>query len=357
MKLFVAIACVLTIVPGLAWGEEPVDAETLVSEGISAYDTGDYAAAIAAFEEALEINPANYTAAYELALTHTAAGNLESCIDVAREHVRQVRDNPDYVHMHSQLSMLQASCHSQAGETQEALRVFRAALEKDPDDYGLNFNIAITLAQDGQSDAALEHILKAATVNPTHASPYYVLGSLYYDSGRVVEGLLAYFVFLQREFNTQRAGQAAQFAIELSFSSVSQEDESLVISLAHLEGSDDDPLLPLEMFLSLTAASKIEGDSIKEPVADSIAELLATFVSATNDLTEDVDPESFVAKYLLPDVAAIADADIDEPFAWFVASTAGVQGADEWLDDNPEQVDALVQHFQFQAAQRDEAPE
>ena len=111
------------------------------------------------------------------------------------------------------------------------------------------------------------------------------------------------------------------------------------------------------MFLSLNAATKIEGDSIKEPVAESIAELLASFVSASHDLTGDVDQESFVAKYLLPDVAAIGEADIDEPFAWFVASTAGVEGADEWLDANPEQVDALVQHFQFQAARRDEASE
>lgn len=355
MRLFVAIACVLYVVPGLARGEEQVDAETLISEGISAYDTGDYAAAIAAFEKALDTDPANYTAAHELALTHSASGNLESCIDVAREHVRKVRNEPDYVHMHSQLSMLQASCHSQAGETEEALRVFRAALEKDPDDYGLNFNIAITLAHDRQGDAAIEHIQKAATVNPAHPSPYYVLASLYYDKGMVVEGLLAYFVFLQREFNTQRAAMAAQFAIELAFSPVSQEDEALVINLAHLEGSDTDPLLTLEMFLSLNAASKIEGDGIKEPVAESITELLASFVSASIDLTEDVDPDSFVAKYLLPDVVAIGEADIDEPFAWFVASTAGVPGANEWLDDNPEQVDALVQHFQLQAAQRDAA--
>ena len=353
MKWSAAFACLLFAVPGFASAEEQVDAETLISEGISAYDTGDYAAAILAFEKALDIDPANYTAAYELALTHTAAGNLESCIDLARKYVRKVRNEPEYLQAHSQLSVLQASCHSQAGETSEALEVFRAALKQDPDHYALNFNIAITLAQDGQSDAALEHVIKAAVADPAHQSPYYVLGSLYYDKGMVVEGLLAYLVFLQREFNTQRAAMASQFAIELAFSSVSQEDEALVISLAHLEGSDDDPLLPLEMYLSLNAASKIEGDSIKEPVHESIAELLASFVKASNDLTEDVDPDSFVASYLLPDVAAIGEAGIDEPFAWFVASAAGVGGAAEWLDANPEQVDALVQHFQFQAARRD----
>jgi tetratricopeptide (TPR) repeat protein len=357
MNSYAAIVCLLFAVSSAAWSAAPEDTEALISQGISAYDTGDYAGAIATFEEVLDIDSANYTAAYELALSHTAAGDLQSCIKVARKYVRKVRNKSEYVGMHSQLSMLQASCHSQAGETRDALRVFRAALEKDPDDYGLNFNIAITLAQEGQNDASLEHIQKAVVADPAHPSPYYVLGSIYHDTGMTVEGLLAYFVFLQREFNTPRTTWGAQFAIELAFSSVSKdaEDGGIAISLSHLDGSDMNPLLPLEMFLSLHAASKIENDSIKEPVADSIVELMASFVRASNDLTEDVDPESFVGRYLLPDVAAIEEAGVDEPFAWFVVSTAEIEGAADWLDANPEQVDALVQHLQFRAAQRDEA--
>jgi Flp pilus assembly protein TadD len=359
MKSFAAIVCLLIAVPGFASAEEAVDTEALISEGITYYDTGDYAAAIETFEKALKIDKNNFTAAYELALSHTAAGNLESCIKVARKYVRKVRNKPDYLHTHSQLSQLQASCHSEAGETRKALQVFRAALAKDPDHYGLNFNIAITLAQDGQNEAAIEHIQKAAMADPAHPSPYYVLGSLYHDTGMVVEGLWAYFVFLQREFNTSRTTWASQFAIELAFSSVSNdgEDGGIAISLSHLDGSSMNPLLPLEMFISLHAASRIENDSIKEPVAESIAETLAVVVRASNDLTEEIDPDSFLAQYLLPDIAALEEAGVDEPFAWFVVSAAEVAGAAEWLDANPEQVDALVQHLQFEAAQRDYAVE
>lgn len=359
MKTPVAIICLLFAVSGFARGEETGDPETLISQGISQYDTGDYDAAIATFENVLDIDPDNYTAAYELALTHATAGDLESCVTVARKYSRMIPNEPEYAHMHAQMSGLLASCHSQAGDTREALRVFRDALEKNRDDYGLNFNIAITLSQEGQYDAALEHARRAIVANPSHPSPYYVLGSLYHETGKAVESLLSYFVFLQREFNTARTTWAAQFAIEAAFASVSKDEEGggTTISLGHPDGSDMDPLLTLEMLLSLQAASKVEDDSIKEPVAESIADVFAVVVRASDDLTEEIDQESFFAQYVLPDIAAIEEAGVEEAFAWFVLSTAEVEGAAEWLEGHPEQVDALVQHLQFRAAQRDEAVE
>jgi tetratricopeptide (TPR) repeat protein len=326
------------------------DTRDMLAEAISHYDNGDFDSATELLEQVLKIEPRNGTAAYELALSHQANGNLQGCVDVARKYLRKLRKDEGQADLMPQLSMLQASCHSEAGESRDALKVFRAGLERNPGDYGLNFNISITLLRLGEIEEAISYLQRAIEANPNHPSPYYVIGVAYEDKGDRVRSMLAYLTFLQREFNTTRCGSAAHAVIDQIFSGVTSDDDGATLTLSPGALSEGDELSTLDLLLSLLAVTYIEDGKLKEPLADTVADAVGSVIDTVAEASDDVDPESFVGKYLLPDVMSIHAAGLAEPYSYFVGAVAGIGGAAEWLDTHSADTDKLVDYFQMAAA-------
>ena len=328
---------------------QPVDTEQQIADGISYFDTGDFDSAVALFEQILEREPRNGLAAYELALTHQASGDLSACVDVARKYLRNLRKDEEQAGILPQLSVLEGSCHSQAGDTKKALKAFRDGLKKSPDDYALNFNISITLINSGDMATAISHLERAIAASPDYPSPYYVIGAAYQESGLRVRSQLAFLTFLQREFNTTRCVPAAQAVVDQIYSQVSAEDDASVIffSPSSSGGEPDEALSTMELTLSLLAVAGMENGEIKEPVVDTFADAIQGFVNVGVEITSDVDPESFVGMYLLPDIRALKSEEVTIPFSYFVLDVAGIDGAADWLEDNAGETDRLVEYFQM----------
>jgi tetratricopeptide (TPR) repeat protein len=98
--------------------------------------------------------------------------------DVAQQHLeivlRRKLSDPEVLHA---LAALRAS----EGNWREARASIRCALEQRPDDHGLRFDYAVTLAQCGDPDAAFHQFTRAVG----HAPAHHNLGVLLVEQGRL----------------------------------------------------------------------------------------------------------------------------------------------------------------------------
>lgn len=337
------LALVLLLSPIVAMAE---DTEQMIRDGIALHDQQKYGEAIELYERVLELEPDNVLAGYELAFAHQANGDLDNCIKVAESTFEQSRDAEadDYV-LASLYGML-ASCHSAGGATDIALGVFEEGLEQYPDNYDLHFNIAITFAKRQQFDESVEHLQRAAELDPSRSSPFYYLGSIYYETRLDPLAILAYTAFLHREFNSERTVTASRWTFETILRrKPEQEDDKQVLVLNTDLNDIADGLSALDLALSISAMTVFEGDEIKEPVADTLAEALASNLKLAAEIEVSLDEESFINAYLLGIARELYAAGVTDSFARYVASTAGAPGAQQWIDEHPAEMDQLVEYL------------
>jgi tetratricopeptide (TPR) repeat protein len=344
-----AVSLVATIL--LIMASQPTafaqDTRQMIRDAVAHHDQQEYDEAVALLTRVLELEPDNGLAAYELAITYQVAGDLQSCIDSATGYFALESDDSTPTHLVSELYTVLASCHSAAGDSDKGLEVFRTALELDPDNYGLNFNVAITLTNAGLTDEAIEHLGRAIKADPKHPSPYYVIAVLYQQKQQNVPAVLAFMSFLQREFNTQKCNTAARGIFDITYSRIRQNesDDGMTINVDPIDESVSMEVSALSLALSIAAAASAPGGEVTEPISDSLAGVLETFISVVAETEKATKSDSVLSTYLIPNISRLQAADVASAFSYFVVRTAGVDGADEWLDAHPDKVDALVEYF------------
>lgn len=324
------------------------DTEQMIRDAIAYHDQAEYQQAIDLLREVVRLEPDNGFAAYELAYSHQANGDLKDCAKVAGRALRKIRKDEAQARLLPQLSMMQASCYSEAGNTRKALKTFEKALQTSPDDFWLHFNISITLANVDRLDEAIDHLETAIRINPRHPSPYYAIGSTYYESDQPVNAFLAYANFLQREFNTERCVNASRWMIDVMFSRIENDDanNSTTILLPRSPDMNSPEIAALNLALGLAAMTNAPTEKGTALDAGPIADSLASFISIAGEMKFDSDPESFFVKHLVSGARAIEAAGVGTAFSYFVTSVAGVDGATEWLESHDAETDALVSYLE-----------
>jgi len=131
--------------------------------GRARFHEGDPAAAAELFRQAFELNPADYQARCLRIQILRGSGRLEEARDEARQAVeaieRHLRWNPD----DARAFHLGAGSLIVLGETDRAKRWLRRALEIDPNDSVLLYNVACNYATLGETQTALDYLEQAVT--------------------------------------------------------------------------------------------------------------------------------------------------------------------------------------------------
>lgn len=300
----------------------------LIKEGIRLHDEGRYDEAITRFEQALESEPENEVALYELGNTYFVAGRYDRCVEVGRRALKK----PGRVEV--QLYTMLGSCLSSAGNSRQALRVFEDGLGKFPDDPKLNFNVAITLSNSGRPKNAIEHLQKVVEVRPSYASPYFHLGDIVAREGRGGEAMIWLMRFLTLEPYTDRSVKASKFLFSSLMGGVTEETGGNVEILVDLGADKSESTL--EVFRTLAAASTHLEDAIGTSVAERQVGALVSFVEMLGESSQ-VGGDNPLAGVLSQAAAApfqLEKKGLLECFAYIAASKAGLAGADGWLEKN-----------------------
>ena len=162
------------------------------TKGADAYNAGDFAAAAPLFKKAYDIakqlgtNDANDM--LNLAATSgLRAGDYATALAYFTELKDNGVDTADtYRHL--------AACYTGIGNTEMAMQMINAGLEKDPSNGQLILEKVNAYLKEGKGAEAIEDLDKLKELDPNNASLYFVLGTIYgdeekevYDADKAVE--------------------------------------------------------------------------------------------------------------------------------------------------------------------------
>lgn len=161
-----------------ASNEPPVAALKLVREGNALFDAGKYDDAVKKYLSAIGLAPNWHEPHYELAQTYY---QLKRNDEATTEYGAAIERDPKCWLCYQGLGNLA----DDQGNRELALQDYQKAVELGPDEAQPRYNLAITYVRLKKIDDAIAALGEAERLKPGYASPYFLLGRIYYDQSRL----------------------------------------------------------------------------------------------------------------------------------------------------------------------------
>jgi tetratricopeptide (TPR) repeat protein len=152
----------------------PAQASEKVHNGNKLYDKGEYAEAVREYESAMTLAPAWYEPHYELAQSY---GQMKRPDDARKEYEIALGLDPKCWLCYQGLGNLA----DDLGDHNLALQHYQKSVDLAPDQGQPRYNLAITYVRLKKIDEAISALKEAERLKPDYASPYFLLGKIYYS--------------------------------------------------------------------------------------------------------------------------------------------------------------------------------
>lgn len=158
--------------------------------GAAAYEAGDYAAALAQFQAAIEKNPQDTDSLSNLGQVLVKMNRPADAIPYLSRAVSLSPDQWTY-----QFNLARAL--GLAGRMDESIQAYRRAQQLFPDDFVTTFNLALSLHKRGDEAAAVDQYQKAINLRPEDASFRKALAISYEHLQKPADAAAAYQEYLR----------------------------------------------------------------------------------------------------------------------------------------------------------------
>jgi tetratricopeptide (TPR) repeat protein len=158
---------------------EPDNVELLNSLGFALFQQGNSKDAVVALEKAIAVDPKHWKSHNNLALAAIDMGELE----VAEAHFREslaIKPQPE---IYNDLGFVL----ERQGLSDEAIRAYRKAIELDPKSATAQYNLGSSLARSGEFAEAERHLRVAIEVDPTNEAARQKLKEVLESLGRTAQ--------------------------------------------------------------------------------------------------------------------------------------------------------------------------
>lgn len=172
-------------------------------KGNKLYAEQKYAEAVAAYGEAVALDPGNWGYRLNLGLSLKKAGSLEEALAAFRKAVEL---NPESYSANKETGEALAT----AKQFAEARTFYEKAVALSPDDPDAQYNLGVCLVAVGESEAALPRFQKAVEIKPDYAEAYYQMGTILIGQNKVAEACDSLEKFLALAPTHEKAGIAKQ---------------------------------------------------------------------------------------------------------------------------------------------------
>jgi tetratricopeptide (TPR) repeat protein len=320
----------------------PGAARALIQEGTRKHDQGDYDGAIERYRKALEIEPDNVTALYEIGYSYYAKKDLANALDYATRAA--ARPSP----LKAAVLTLIGNIQDDRKEPARAIEAYEQAIQLDPRIPLLHFNLGITYAGLGQTTKARKAFEAGIEVNPNHASSHYALGRMYAQEGYRVPAILAFARFLVLEPATRRSTDVLQ-RLDAIYGAGAKRDEkgNAQITIDPDAKKDEGDFVALDL---LVAMSQVGDDVIAKeggvPPRPLEVRRLADVLTAAGELANEIPATGFAARHYIPYYAGMANQKHGDSFAYYAVQAGGSEAVARWLKVNRHAVERMLEWSQ-----------
>jgi len=236
---------------------EPENVELLNSLGFALFQQGKSEEAVEALEKALEVDPQHWKAHNNMALASIDIGELE----LAEAHYRESLAIEPQPAIYNDLGFVL----ERQGLSFEATDMYRKALELDPESAAAHFNLASSLArngefveaeshfravlennassqaytglgivlwQQGQADEAVASLQSAIVADPKNAAAYDQLGTIQVEQGKLEEAAATYGSLIRNQPSAGAHQKLAQILARLGRTAEAQKQLDMAKALA-----------------------------------------------------------------------------------------------------------------------------
>ena len=319
-------------------GAIATEVDDYINDGIKFYDIGNFEKAIQKYNLALELEPSNYLALYELALTYMASKKYEECVVAASKGLENQTD------LVVKLTTILGSCHSQLGNKEKAIEVYKGGFLIDPSDASLHLNIAVTYSSVQQDKEAISHLKEAIIHSTNYATPYYFIAEIYRTNHYQIPAMYFYMQFILMEPNTLRSEDAARKIFSLLYQGIKLKENGDVDIIVNSESPKDEgdfSTLQLALSLSATASTTEEAKKSKTD-AERHTEALTSFVQICNEIEDGKLVSTFTWLYAVQNMIALQNSSDFNTYSYILAEMAGMQGAGNWFDKNQPKIEKMT---------------
>jgi len=168
-------------------------------QGVRLYQQGNYQAALESFQRALQNDPNNADAYYNLAATYHRLGTLhrrQTDYDQAENFYNQCLDHmPDHQPCYRALAVLLV----EQQRAEEAFRLIEGWADRSPTRPEPKIELARLFEEFGDKKAAKAHLIEAVAIDPSNARALTALGRIREDFGEFDQALADYERSLQSD--------------------------------------------------------------------------------------------------------------------------------------------------------------
>ena len=186
----------------IRWSDS-TEAKTLTERGVDFLRAGDCEKGIGMLRVALQRNPADADALFNLAMALSDQGNLNEAVELLG---RLLADHPSHAHGWVALGVAQARME----RDEDAVESLTMAVSLNPDDGHVRKNLGAILSRSGSIDEAIVHLQAAARLLPADPQCWFNLAGTLEEVGKTEEADEAYVKVLALDRNGRMGEMAEQ---------------------------------------------------------------------------------------------------------------------------------------------------
>ena len=161
-------------------------------QGVRMFEQAYYQGALARFQQAIQTDPANPDAYYNLARTHHQLGKLHnqpSDLQQAESYYHQCLDHdPNHQDCYRGLAVLLV----EQGRSADAFKLVENWVARDPSSAAPRIELARLYQESGNLDLAKQQLIDAVAVEPVNVRALTALGKLREDAGQTAQAVANY---------------------------------------------------------------------------------------------------------------------------------------------------------------------
>jgi tetratricopeptide (TPR) repeat protein len=236
-----AIACVC----GASAQSQNRQLETLIEDGQSDLDAGDFGGAVASFERATQMSPDNLEANRGLLLSYLQAKRLRDAENAGQSAIARWPQD-------AQLQHWLGLVYFKQGQNAKALERLRSAESLDGTRFDIHFDVALVLLSEDQHAAAAEELEKAIRLDPNTAMAHVLLGRCYQNTNRTVQAIEQF----QAALRLDRSIPLGHYHLGFAYASLGHNLEAIAEYKKEQTHSPDNPSVLYQLGHCLLAAGE-----------------------------------------------------------------------------------------------------